>query len=119
MPSPSAPTSAAALSNASARPSMPTGSDSIGDIRARVDDTERTGLRATVFRPTREIPAGSKDGPSGPLSLPDAAYSVSATGRCAPRRAYLALCRGEQLERARRTDPPERRAFSYSRPLPI
>ena len=57
----------------------------------RADDTERRGLRAIVFRPTTRIPASSKDGPSGPLSGPDPAYSVPATGRCAPRRTYLAL----------------------------
>ena len=42
--------------------------------------------------------------------------SVPGTGRCEPRRAPGLAFRGEQLEKARRTDPPERRAFSSSRP---
>jgi 4-hydroxy-3-methylbut-2-enyl diphosphate reductase len=45
------------------------------------------------------------------VGLPTPDYGL-VTGRCTLRRAFLASCsRGEQLGEARRTDPPERRAF--------
>src|SRR3954452_4597975 len=54
---------------------------------------------------TSGIPA-CKNRPSGLFTISAEAVSVSPTGRCEPRRAYLALARGEQLERGPRQRPP-------------
>src|SRR4051794_7945267 len=53
----------------------------------------------------RGIPA-CKNRPSGLFTMFAEVASVSPTGRCEPRRAYLALARGEQLERGPRQRPP-------------
>ena len=78
----------------------------------RGECTEQMPPRSKCFRLQTAIPARSKDGSTGPLWLSTARNSVAGTGRCEPRRAPGLAFRGEQLEKARRTDPPERRAFS-------
>ena len=57
----------------------------------RADDTERRGSRRAAGCTASRVSAACKDGPTGPLFGSARPDSVRSTGRCEPRRAYLAL----------------------------
>ena len=108
----------ATLSHASARPLRPTGSDSIEVMLGVADSTERTALPSECFQAAERDPSAFKRWAVRPIvGLRRRGIASLATGRCEPRRAYLALQSAvSNLREARRTDPPERRAFSFPRP---